>query len=136
MEAYKGSQFNLFIPLEDSGECLTFNTFTSSEVVVDRHLKAIIENGRPPESISPADRSNPEQLKEMGIMVDENVDEDPELEYWRPPTTLRLIYYGGETLLNLPAVNFFSQALHEAAAAGLFFRQDKQDRQDDQDKEK
>lgn len=127
MEAYKGSQFNLFIPLENSEECLIFNTFTGSEVVVAGHLKAIIENGRPPESISPADRSNLEQLKALGIMVDEYVNEDPELEYWFPPTILRLIYYGGEPLLNLPAVNFFSQALHEAATARLFFRQDKQD---------
>jgi len=48
MEAYKGSQFNLFMPLENSEECLIFNTFTGSEVVVDRHLKAIIENGPGP----------------------------------------------------------------------------------------
>jgi len=51
-------------------------------------------------------------------MVDEYFDEDPELEYWfPPPTILRLVYYGGEPLLNLPAVNFFRQALYEAAAA-------------------
>jgi len=71
MEAYKGSQFNLFIPMEDSEECLIFNTSTGKEMGGEGHLKATIENGRPLESISSADRSNPEQLKEMGIMVND-----------------------------------------------------------------
>ncbi|MCL6584492.1 MAG: SPASM domain-containing protein [bacterium] len=88
MDSYKGSQFNLFIPVDDSEEeYLIFNTLLGSEVVVDKHLAALIERGRSSkgpssQSLSPSDRSNLEQLRELGIIVDEYVDEERELEYW------------------------------------------------------
>ncbi|MEW5802738.1 MAG: SPASM domain-containing protein [bacterium] len=177
MYRYKSSQFNLFIPIDDSEECLIFNTFTGSEVVVDRHLRALIEiekNQSSGEPLSPFDESNLDQLKELGILVDEHADEDRELEYWFQkikfdtsmlaitilptlacnlkctyclqdglqsdtfmswetcslvvawikkkmedirPATLSILYYGGEPLLNLPAITYLSQSLYEAARA-------------------
>jgi len=172
MDRYKRSQFNVFIPIDNSDECLIFNTLTGSEVVVDSHMKAIIDKDRPlEETLSPADRSNLEQLKELGILVDEYVDEDRELEYWFQkikfdtsvlditilptlacnlkctyclqdgfqsnsfmsqetcsqvvawikkkmedvrPCTLSIVYYGGEPLLNMPAINYLSQELYKA----------------------
>ena len=129
------------------------------------------KSDHPEETLSPADRSNLEQLKELGILVDEYVDEERELEYWFQkikfdtsvlditilptlacnlkctyciqdglqsntfmsqetcsqvvawikkkmedirPRTLSILYYGGEPLLNMPAINYLSQALYKA----------------------
>jgi uncharacterized protein len=176
MNRYKKSQFDVFIPIDNSDECLIFNTLTGSEVAVDSRLRAIIEKGQSSkealDALSPDDRSNLEQLKELGILVDEYVDEERELEYWFQkikfdtsvlditilstlacnlkctyclqdglqsnvfmsqetckqvvawikkkmedikPRILGILYFGGEPLLNMPAINYISQELYQSA---------------------
>ncbi|MEW6381764.1 MAG: radical SAM protein [bacterium] len=174
MDSHKGSQFNLFIPIDGSEETLIYNTLRGSEVVVDSHLRALIETGRQSgKTLSSADQSNLEQLRELGIIVSEYVDEDRELEYWFQkikfdnsdltvtilptfacnlrctyciqediktsafmdgetcslavawitkklehvsPRALTILFYGGEPLLNMPAIHYLSRALHKATA--------------------
>ncbi len=79
----RGSKFNIFIPsFPDEGQFLVFNTFTDSRVVINGELKKAIEkaDGNAPLKSDEIDYLN--QLRELGIMVDDEVDEDQELRYW------------------------------------------------------
>ena len=79
----KPSKFNMFIPLQDSDEFLIFNTFTDSRVVVERKLKEKIEMSPVNEFLFGKDeRTYLKELLELGFIVNDDVDEDLELEYW------------------------------------------------------
>lgn len=79
----KPSKFNAYIPLDNgSDEYLIFNTLTDSRAVVDSKLKAVMEKAGRGEPINGEEITYLEPLLELGIMVDEDVDEDMELEYW------------------------------------------------------
>jgi uncharacterized protein len=77
------SKFNILIPsFPDEGEFLVFNTFTDSRAVVNEELKRVMERaeGNVPLKLDEIDYLN--QLRELGIMVDDEMDEDRELQYW------------------------------------------------------
>src|SRR3990172_318951 len=79
----KPSKFNIFIPLPDNDEFLIFNTFTDSRAVVNTRLKTILEKSPVNELILNRDeRRYLKELLELGVVVDDYVDEDLELEYW------------------------------------------------------
>lgn len=165
----KPSKFNIFIPLQESEEFLIFNTLTDSRVVVNRHIKEVIEKSPINEFLLGRDeRGYLKELLELGIVVTDNVDEDLELEYWFQrfkfdtsilgitvlptyacnlactycyengirmtpslnddisrrmvlwiirrlesvrPNTLRLLFFGGEPLLNIRPIKMISEEL-------------------------
>ncbi|HUK55138.1 MAG TPA: radical SAM protein [Nitrospiria bacterium] len=82
----KLSKFNVLIPnFPASGEYLVFNTFSDSRVVINEPLKNVMEKAEGLTDLSvlsEPERNNLEVLRELGVMVDEAVDEDRELEYW------------------------------------------------------
>ena len=79
----KPSKFNIVIPLPDSEEFLIFNTFTDSRVVVRREIKEAIEKPPINESLFDAGEAGIlEDLLELGIVLEDHVDEEMELEYW------------------------------------------------------
>ena len=79
----KGSKFNIFIPsFPDQGRFLVFNTFTDSRVIVSDELKNAMERATEKSSLSPDEVDCLNQLRELGIMLDDEVDEDRELQYW------------------------------------------------------
>ena len=82
----KLSKFNVLMPnCPSPGEYLVFNTFTDSRVVINEQLKGVMEKvqGLTDLSVlSEEERNNLELLRDLGVMVDEEVDEDRELEYW------------------------------------------------------
>lgn len=75
------SKFNVFIPLQDE-QLLIFNTFSDSRVVVDKQLFEAIETCDLQRFLSDKQRAQLHQLKELGIMIDDDADEDREIEYW------------------------------------------------------
>lgn len=168
----KPSKFNIYIPLPDSGEFLIFNTFSDSRVVVNGHIKEIIEKSPINEFLfTREERGYLKDLLSLGIVVEDHVDEDLELEYWFQrlkfdtsflgitvlttyacnlrctycyedgigmtpsmkdemtrrvilwiikrldkvrPNTLKLMFFGGEPLLNVMPVKLISEELHYA----------------------
>lgn len=79
----KSSKFNVEIPLEErKGEYLIFNTFTDSRVVINEELKAAMEKADQKIPLTEEETNYLTQLKDLGIMVNDSVDEEKELEYW------------------------------------------------------
>ena len=79
----KQSQFNVVIPdFPAPDEMLIFNTLTDSRVVINRELKEAMEIAETGKQISLGAMEYLRNLQELGIMVDDHVDEDLELEYW------------------------------------------------------
>ena len=79
----KSSRFNVEIPLNGNKEdILLFNTFTDSRVVINRELKAAMKKADQKHSLTEEETDYLSQLKDLGIMVNDAVDEDKELEYW------------------------------------------------------
>ncbi|MBI5183649.1 MAG: SPASM domain-containing protein [Nitrospinae bacterium] len=171
----KLSKFNIFIPIDENGNQMIFNTFTDSRVIVNKELIEVIEktsNGVNVKGLNREEEGYLNQLKELGIIVEDEVDEYMEMEYifqkskfdtsvlnitilptyacnlkciycfqdgvksrksmshdtcrhtayWIikrmdniRPKTLRLVFYGGEPLLNTRAIRFLSEVLSNAA---------------------
>ncbi|HJP19594.1 MAG TPA: radical SAM protein [Nitrospinota bacterium] len=79
----KSSRFNVEIPLEENKEeTLIFNTFTDSRVVINKELKAAMGKADKKRPLTEEETGYLSQLKDLGIMVNDTVDEDKELEYW------------------------------------------------------
>ncbi len=77
------SKFNLLIhSFPEYDESLIFNTFTDSRVVVNSQLKEVMERAGNGGSLTDEEIIYLEQLKDLGVMVDDKVNEDRELEYW------------------------------------------------------
>jgi uncharacterized protein len=77
----KSSKFNVFIPLQDENT-LIFNTFSDSRVIGDKNVIQAIENCDQPHLLNKTQIAQLGQLKDLGIVLDDNVDEKKELEYW------------------------------------------------------
>lgn len=77
----KPSNFNIFIPLQDKKK-LIFNTFSDSRVIGDSDVIEAIETCTQPHLLSKKQKEQLQQLKELGIVIDDNVDEEREIEYW------------------------------------------------------
>jgi uncharacterized protein len=79
----KPSKFNVLIPdFPAPGEYLVFNTFSDSRVVISQQLKSLMENARNLSVLTEEERGHLQVLRDLGVMVDDGVDEDRELEYW------------------------------------------------------
>ncbi len=79
----KPSKFNIEIPLDEKkGEYLFFNTFSDSRVVINKDLKAAMGKSDKSLPLTAEESEYLLQLKELGIMVNDGVDESKELEYW------------------------------------------------------
>lgn len=167
----KSSKFNIEIPLkEKEGEFLIFNTFSDSRVVINEELKAAMQKADNKLLLTEEENSYLSQLKELGIMVNDTVNEEKELEYWFQkfkfdtsilsitllttydcnmkctycfeegviknhymseetsrrtvqwlaqklksvrPATLRLLFFGGEPMMNRKGMLFIARNLHE-----------------------
>ncbi len=77
----KFSKFNIFIPLQDEQK-LIFNTFSDSRVIVDRDVIKAIDTCSQPHLLKEKQKEQLHQLKDLGIMVDDDVDEMRDIEYW------------------------------------------------------
>ncbi len=79
----RGSKFNIFIPsFPDEGQFLVFNTFTDSRAIINEALKKAMEKADGNAPLNSDEINHLNQLRELGIMVDDEVDEDLELRYW------------------------------------------------------
>jgi len=78
----KPSIFNVVTSGMSDDEVLIFNTFTDARVVVNPALKDAIDKAGRGEPLTDEESTYLGQLKETGIMVDDSVDEERELEYW------------------------------------------------------
>lgn len=82
----KRSKFNVLIPeFPGPGEYLVFNTFTDSRVVINEPLKIVMDKAdglTDLTSLTEEERNNLEVLRDLGVMVHDEVNEDRELEYW------------------------------------------------------
>lgn len=84
----KPSKFNVLIPnFPSAGEYLIFNTFSDSRVVINEQLKSVMDRSALSASGGGQTLTEEEQkhlsvLKDLGIIVNEGMDEDRELEYW------------------------------------------------------
>src|SRR3990172_9268071 len=81
----KPSKFNVLIPdFPGRGEYLVFNTFTDSRVIINQQLKDSMEKTQADgvTGLTSEEREHLEALRDLGIMVEKEVDEDRELEYW------------------------------------------------------
>jgi uncharacterized protein len=78
----KPSIFNVVTSGLSDDEVLIFNTFTDARVVVNPALKAAIDKAGRGGPLTDEESAYLGQLKETGIMVDDSVDEERELEYW------------------------------------------------------
>ena len=77
----KASKFNVIIPIDDK-ESLIFNTFSDSRVMANSSVIKAIENCDQQENLSNEQKKHLIQLCELGIIREDEVDEDKELEYW------------------------------------------------------
>jgi uncharacterized protein len=169
----KPSKFNIVIPMDSKGDYIIFNTFSKNHVVVDEDVVSELEKLKI--GVEPAGEAAEvfNQLKEMDMVVDDEIDEELELEYhlqknkfdtsilsvnilttyacnlscvycsqdgikssilmdaemcnkvaaWLSermekarPEILRVVFYGGEPLLNIKAVKLLSQLLFLAGS--------------------
>jgi uncharacterized protein len=81
----KPSKFNVFIPnFPGAGEYLVFNTLTDSRVIISEQLKDLLDKvgDEDPIAFTEEERQHLETLHGLGIVVEKEVDEDRELEYW------------------------------------------------------
>jgi uncharacterized protein len=78
----KPSIFNVVTSAVSSDEYLIFNTFTDARVVVNLALKAAIDKAGKGKPLTGEESAYLGQLKDVGIMVDDTIDEERELEYW------------------------------------------------------
>jgi uncharacterized protein len=79
----RDSKFNIFIPsFPGEGQTLVFNTLTDSRVIVNEELKKVMERVDGNGSLKRDEIDYLNQLRELGIMVDDEVDEDREIRYW------------------------------------------------------
>ena len=79
----KPSRFNVLIPdFPAAGEYLVFNTFTDSRVIINRQLKEAMDRAHDLSDLSEEKRNHLQVLKELGVLIDDDVDEDRELDYW------------------------------------------------------
>lgn len=79
----RNSKFNIFIPsFPEKGEFLIFNTFTDSRAVINEELKKVMERAEEKLPLNGEEIRHLNQLRELGIMVDDEVDEDREVQYW------------------------------------------------------
>ncbi|MBI3609403.1 MAG: SPASM domain-containing protein [Nitrospirae bacterium] len=80
------SKFNVLVPnFPRTGEVLIFNTFSDSRLVINEQLKSVMDRAKGLTDLTvltEEERSHLEALRDLGVMVDEDVDEDRELEYW------------------------------------------------------
>lgn len=159
--------------MDSKGDYIIFNTFSKSHVVVDEEVVSELEKLKIGAEPTAESTTVFEQLKEMDIVVDDEVDEDLEMEYhfqknkfdtsvlsvnilttyacnlgcvycfqdgvkssvlmdtemcnkvaaWlcermekARPEILRVVFYGGEPLLNIKAIKLLSQLLFLAAS--------------------
>jgi len=77
----KPSKFNIFIPIEDEQKII-YNTFSDSIVIGDIDLIEAINHYNKPILLSDKQIDYLNELKKLGIMVDDNTNEEKELEYW------------------------------------------------------
>lgn len=81
----KTSKFNIVIPMDTEGDYLIYNTLAQSNAVVDEEAKLLLESLIPlsPPLIKGGDEADAvlAELKELNIVVDDEVDEDMEMEY-------------------------------------------------------
>jgi uncharacterized protein len=169
----RGSKFNVFIPsFPDKGQTLVFNTFTDSRVIINDELKKAMKRAEEKWRLNEDEIDYLNQLRDLGIMVDDEVDEDRELQYWfqrfkydssilsitvlttyacnlrctycfqeglhspssmnpntsrrviqwisekvrsLSPSSVELVFYGGEPLLNPRAIRIISKGMAEIA---------------------
>lgn len=78
----KSSRFNLMIPVKEDNNHLVYNTLTGAQVMVDQKTLDIIQGLPDLSRVPEGDLHLLDDLKEIGIAVDDNVDESLELEYW------------------------------------------------------
>ncbi|MBI4714644.1 MAG: SPASM domain-containing protein [Nitrospirae bacterium] len=83
----KPSKFNVAIPLEDSnsgGEnlVLLYNTFSDSRVVVNREVMEFMDQAGERTKFTAQEKEVLDPLMELGFLLDQDVNEDLELEYW------------------------------------------------------
>ena len=77
----KASRFNVVIPLAGDTH-LVFNTFSDSRVIVSREVLGAIEGCGMPEALSEQQQDALDTLKQLGILLEDDVNEDKQLEYW------------------------------------------------------
>jgi uncharacterized protein len=79
----KPSKFNVIIPdFPSRGEHLVFNTFTDSRIIVNETARRLMQEAPFKPHASAGERNFLKTLAELGLMVDTDVNEDRELEYW------------------------------------------------------
>lgn len=79
----KPSKFNVSIPnFPSRDEYLVFNTFSDSRVVINEQVKTLIDNIENRTSFSAEEECVIDPLSDLGVIVEKEVDEDRELEYW------------------------------------------------------
>jgi uncharacterized protein len=77
------SKFNVVIPnFPQREEYLLFNTFSDSRIVINEQLKSLMDRAHNPTALTEEEQRNLETLRTLGVMVDDGVDEDRDLEYW------------------------------------------------------
>lgn len=75
----KPSKFNIYIKLPDN-ETLIFNSFSDSRVIVNEEFLNIIKGCS--QSTNKSRMSQLLELKELGILIESDMNEDKEIEYW------------------------------------------------------
>ena len=75
----KPSKFNIYIKLPDN-EILIFNSFSDSRVIVDEEFLNIIKGCS--KSTDKSRMSQLLELKELCILIESEMNEDREVEYW------------------------------------------------------
>lgn len=78
----KPSRFNLVIPAGGDKTYLIYNTLTGAQVMVDEKTLDIIQGLPDLSNVSGSDIHLFDEIKGLGIVVDDEIDEGLELEYW------------------------------------------------------
>ena len=119
----KSSNFNIFIPsFPDEGEFLVFNTFTDSRVIINEELKKTMEKAGEKSPLNEDEINRLNQLRELGIMVDDEVDEDQEIQYWfhkfRYDPSILSVTVLTTYACNLGCTYCFQEGLHSPSSMG------------------
>lgn len=96
----KFSKYNLYVPKYPyENSTLIYNTLSKASVVVNDELKGVIEDtkGRnlSSDGVDSEDRTLMEELKSIGIIVDDHIDEGFNLNYWFNRTRFSSLVWNG-----------------------------------------
>lgn len=123
----KFSKYNLYVKdYPEKGAILIYNTLTKASVVVSEELKRFVENT--PEKMTKKEKDYLKELNNLGIIVDDNLDENLRLNHWYNKTRFSPLVLNGVIIPSTDCDLRCTYCYQEGAKRGYYMKKDVQDK--------